>query len=122
MATQFASTAATFGIPAQQTGFLLDSQSWSYSNDSKVVRDIDGDTQAKAYYDERIEITLGGFVPATTSFAGTLAATIALATTPADYLIGSAGANIIVESITRTHSVEDFQRIELGGIYHPALS
>jgi hypothetical protein len=121
MATQFASTAATFGLPAAQTGILLDSQTWTYSQDSKQVRDVDGDTIAKAYYDERIEIALAGFVPATTAFSGTIAATIALATTPADYLIGSAGANAIVEGITRTHSNEEFQRLEMNCMYHPGI-
>ena len=120
MATQFG-TGAVFGIPDAQTGVILESVSYSYSQESKVIRNLTGDTVTKVYYDEKIEVSLSGFVPTSTPFSGTLAATITLATAPTDYLKGSVGASTIVETVTRTHSVEDFQRIEIGAMNHPLI-
>jgi hypothetical protein len=120
MATQFG-TSASFGIPAAQTGIILESASYSYSQDSKTIRNLTGDTVSKYYYDERIEVSLSGFIPTSTPFSGTLASTITLATAPTDYLKGSVGSQTIIESVTRTHTVEDFQRIEISAMNHPAI-
>lgn len=120
MATQFG-TNAVFGIAAAQTGIILESQSYSYTQDSKVIRNIAGETVNKTYYDEKIEVSMSGFIPTVTPFDGTIAAAITLATAPVDYLKGSVGTTTLVESITRTHSIEDFQRIEIGAVNHPFI-
>lgn len=120
MATAFG-TSATFGL-VTETGIITDSIGYSYSQESKVVRNGTGDVTGKTYYDERAEVTISGFIPTSTPFSGTLADTISLVTAIPDYFKGSANASTIVESVTRTHSNEDYQRIEVTAMNHPSLA
>ena len=122
MATLLGATNGVFGIANAQTGFLLDSTSWAYSDDVKMVKNISGDDTGESHYNERVEIQLSGFLPATSAFSGTLASSIALATVPTDHLIGSISAGLtIIQTITRNNSSEDYQRIELTAKYSPTI-
>lgn len=122
MATSFGTTTGLFGIAAQQTGFLLDSTSDDYAQDSKTVKNITGDDTGEAYYNERIEGTLDGFLPSTSAFAGTLASALTLATTPADHLIGAVtGGTTIVTGLTRSSTSEDYRRISVKWKYSPTI-
>jgi hypothetical protein len=122
MATLLGATNGVFGIANAQTGFLLDSTSWAYSDDVKMVKNISGDDTGEAHYNERVEIQLSGFLPATSAFSGTLASSITLATVPTDHLVGSITAGLtIIQTITRNNSAEDYQRIELTAKYSPTI-
>jgi hypothetical protein len=122
MATLLGATNGVFGIANAQTGFLLDSTSWAYSDDVKMVKNISGDDTGEAHYNERVEIQLSGFLPASSAFSGTLASSITLATVPTDHLIGSITAGLtIIQTITRNNSSEDYQRIELTAKYSPTI-
>jgi len=120
--TSFGTTTGVFGIAAQQTGFLLDSASYDYAQDSKQVKNISGDDTGEAYYNERIDISLDGFEPATSAFSGTLASAIALATAPADHLIGAVtGGTYIIQGVTRSSTSEDYRRISVKVKYSPTI-
>lgn len=122
MATSFGSTTGVFGIAAQQTGFLLDSVSHDYAQDSKQVKNITGDDTGESYYNERIDISLDGFEPSTSAFSGTLASAISLATAPADHLIGAVtGGTFIIQGVTRSSTSEDFRRIAVKAKYSPTI-
>jgi hypothetical protein len=121
MATQFG-TNGVFGIPDDQTGLIIDGATYSYSNENKVLRNRQGGTIGKAYYDERCEVSLAGFIPSAAAFSGTLASAISLGTAVTDYFINSTvGASTIVETITRTHASEEYQRLEIGAINHALI-
>lgn len=122
MATSFGSTTGVFGIAAQQTGFLLDSASYDYAQDSKQVKNISGDDTGETYYNERIDISLDGFEPTTSAFSGTLASAISLATAPADHLIGAVtGGTYVIQGVTRSSTSEDFRRISVKVKYSPTI-
>lgn len=122
MATSFGTTTSVFGIGSQQTGFLLDSVSDDYANDKKTCKNISGDDTGSSYYNERIDITLDGWVPSSSAFAGTLASALVLANTPADHLIGStSGGTTVVEGVTRTATSEDYRRISVKALYSPTI-
>jgi hypothetical protein len=122
MATSFGTTTGLFGIAAQQTGFLLDSTSDDYMQDSKTVKNITGDDTGESYYNEKIEGTLDGWIPSTAAFSGTLASAISLATAPADHLIGAVtGGTYIVTGLTRSSSSEDYRRISVKYKYSPTI-
>jgi hypothetical protein len=122
MATSFGTTTGLFGIAAQQTGFLLDSVSDDYAQDSKTVKNISGDDTGEAYYNERIEISLDGYAPSTSAFSGTLASAISLATAPADHLIGAVtGGTYIITGVTRSSTSEDYRRISVKAKYSPTI-
>ena len=124
MATQFGASGqkGVFGITAAETGILADTVTYSYSQESKVVRNITGDTVGKTFYDERIEVSISGFVPDSTPFAGSLATAITLITAPTDYLKGSVGTTTIVDSVTRSHTSEDFQKLDITAMNHPLIT
>jgi hypothetical protein len=119
MATSFG-TASTFGLTFE-TGIITDSIGYSYTQENKALRNGTGDITGKTYYNEQIEVSIAGYIPTTSAYSTTLAALITLATAPTDYLVGSLGTKTIVESITRTHTVEDYQRIEVTAMHHPLI-
>jgi hypothetical protein len=120
--TSFGTTTGLFGIAAQQTGFLLDSVSDDYTQDSKTVKNITGDDTGESYYNERIEISLDGFAPSSSAFSGTLASAIVLATAPADHLIGAVtGGTYVVTGVTRSSTSEDYRRIAVKAKYSPTI-
>lgn len=119
MATQFG-TAATFGLTFE-TGIITDGITHNYSNESKVLRNGDGDVTGKTYYNEQIEVSISGYIPTSAPFSTTLAAAVTLVTAPTDFLAGSVGTNTIVESISKTLSSEDYQRIEVSAMHHPLI-
>jgi hypothetical protein len=122
MATSFGTTTGLFGIAAQQTGFLLDSVSNDYAQDSKTVKNISGDDTGEAYYNERIEISLDGYAPSSSAFSGTLASAISLATTPDDHLIGAVtGGTYVITGVTRSSTSEDYRRISVKAKYSPTI-
>lgn len=122
MATSFGTVNGSHGIAAQQTGFLLDSTSEEYTQDSKQVKNITGDDTGETYFNERIEGSLEGWFPASSGYSGTIASAITLATAPTDHLIGAVtGGSYIVQSITRSASSEDYKRIALRYKYSPTI-
>jgi len=122
MATSFGTTTGVFGIAAQQTGFLLDSVSNDYAQDSKTVKNITGDDTGESYYNERIEISLDGYAPSSSAFSGTLASAISLATAPDDHLIGAVtGGTYVVTGVTRSSTSEDFRRVAVKAKYSPTI-
>jgi hypothetical protein len=122
MPTSFGTTTGLFGIAAQQTGFLLDSVSDDYTQDSKTVKNITGDDTGESYYNERIEISLDGFAPSSSAFSGTLASAIVLATAPADHLVGAVtGGTYVVTGVTRSSTSEDYRRIAVKAKYSPTI-
>jgi hypothetical protein len=122
MATSFGTTTGVFGIAAQQTGFLLDSVSDDYTQDSKTVKNITGDDTGESYYNERIEISLDGFAPSSSAFSGTLASAIVLATAPVDHLVGAVtGGTYVVTGVTRSSTSEDYRRIAVKAKYSPTI-
>lgn len=120
MATQFG-TLSNFGLTFE-TGIITDNITYNYGQESKPVRSGSGDVIGKTYYDERIELSISGYIPSSSAYSTTLAAAITLVTAPTDYLKGSVGGTTIVESITRTHSSEDYQRIEVSAMNHPGIT
>lgn len=112
MATQFG-TAAPFGLTAQ-TGIISDGGTTNYVQQKKVIMDADGDPTASTYYGEGIEGTRTGYLPTTTPFSSTLAASVSLSDADDDFLVGSVGSVSIVENVTITKSNEDYKRIEFG--------
>ena len=122
MATSFGTTNGLFGIAAQQTGFLLDSTTDEFEQDSATVKNISGDDTGESYFNERINITLEGWYPSTSGYAGTLASSITLATAPTDHLIGAvSGGTYVVQGITRSSTSEDYRRISLRAKYSPTI-
>ena len=120
MATSFG-TASTFGLTFE-TGIITDSIGYSYTQENKALRNGTGDITGKTYYNEQIEVSIAGYIPTSTPYSTTLAALITLSTQPTDYLVGSLGTKTIVESITRTHTIEDYQRIEVTAMHHPLIA
>jgi hypothetical protein len=105
--------AQLLALPLKQASFLT-LPLGTTSSRRKVIMDADGDPTASTYYGEGIEGTLSGYLPTTTPFSTTLAASATISDTPTDFLVGSVGSVSIVENVSITKSNEDYIRIEVG--------
>jgi len=123
MATLLGATNGVWGIPAQQTGFLLEGVTWSYKCQTKHVMNITGDRTGRSDFDEDCVITLNAKIPATSAFAGTISSAITLATVPTDHLIGSISAGLtIIDTIENTQAADDYRASSLSATYCPGIT
>ena len=123
MATLLGATNGVWGIPAQQTGIITDSVDWDYQSESKMLKNISGDRTGISFFDETCKISVGGSIPATSPFAGTISAVVILNTVPTDHLIGSISAGLtIITSIKSGQSNEDYRKVSFEAEYSPTLT
>lgn len=123
MATLLGATNGVWGIPAQQTGFLLEGVTWSYKCQTKHVTNITGDRTGRSDFDEDCVISLNAKIPATSAFSGTISTTLSLATVPTDHLIGSMTAGLtIIDTIEIPQAADDYRSISLGATYVPTIT
>ena len=119
MAQQFG-TASTFGLTFE-TGVITDSIGYSYSNESKVVKNGVGDVTGKTYFNESAEVTFSGFLPTSSPYATAVGAEITLVTALPDFFSGAVGTDTIAESVTLAYSSEDYQRVDVTAMHHPLI-
>lgn len=123
-----AATATSFGdgkwgIDADETGIIIESITHDYTNSSKSLKNRTGSTNAITYYDEQVKVSLNGKLPKTSSFSGTLAASLTLGNSLSSYLKGGvSGGLTIVEGITIDLGQEDYQGIKITATFYPNLS
>jgi len=122
MATLLGATNGVWGIPAQQTGFLLESVGWDYKCQTKNVMNITGDKTGRSDYDEDCTINLTAKIPSASAFAGSISTTLALATVPTDHLIGTMTAGMtIIDTINVSQAADDYRGITLQATYSPTI-
>jgi hypothetical protein len=122
MATLLGATNGVWGIPAQQTGFLLEGVTWSYKCQTKHVMNVTGDRTGRSDFDEDCTIALNGKIPSASAFSGTISSAITLATVPTDHLIGSISSGLtIIDTIEVTQAADDYRSISLSATYIPTL-
>lgn len=112
-----------FGITNAETGILIESISYNFTNDKKEIRDRTGNVAGIAYYNERCEVSLQGKIPTSSAFSGTLAATISLTNTIPNHLNdGVSGGAILVEEVSRELSNEDYESVEIKAVLYPNVT
>lgn len=123
-----ASTATSFGdgrwgIPAEETGFIIESVSHQYKQDSKQVKDRTGNDSGVTYYNEKVTGTLKGRVPKTSPFNTALATSLTLGNTLSANLLkgGTTTGLVIVESITFDYANEDYQSVSVDFTKYPNI-
>jgi hypothetical protein len=122
MATLLGATNGVWGIPAQQTGFLLEGVTWAYKCQTKNVMNITGDKTGRSDYDEDCVINLTAKIPAASAFSGTISTTISLETAPTNHLIGGMSAGItIIDTIDVSQAADDYHGITLAATYSPTI-
>ena len=120
MAQQFG-TASTFGLTFE-TGVITDSIGYSYSNESKVLKNGTGDVTGKTYFNESAEVTYSGYIPTSTPYTGAIGAAITLVTALPDFFSGTVGTDTIAEGVTLAYSSEDYQRVDVTATHHPLMA
>jgi len=123
MANLLGATNGVWGIPAQQTGFLLEGVTWSYKCQTKHVMNVTGDRTGRSDFDEDCVIALNGKIPAASAFAGTISTTLTLATVPTDHLIAAMTAGLtIIDTIESTQASDDYRSVSLSATYVPTIT
>jgi hypothetical protein len=123
MATLLGATNGVWGIPAQQTGFLLEGVTWSYKCQTKNVMNITGDRTGRSDFDEDCTIALNGKIPSASAFSASISTSLSLATVPTDHLIGAmTGGLTIIDTIEVTQAADDYRSISLSATYVPTIA
>jgi hypothetical protein len=123
MATLLGATNGVWGIPAQQTGFLLEGATYSYKCQTKHVTNITGDRTGRSDFDEECVIAFNGRIPATSAFSGTISTALTLITTPTDHLIGNMTSGLtIIDTVETTHASDDYRSVSVSATYVPTIT
>lgn len=121
MATTYG--AGSFGLPNDESGLILQSITYNYTNDKKEVRGRSGSYVGIAYFNERVEVGLEAVVPASGAFSSTLAATLVMTNSMPDFLQGSiSGGSLLIEEISKELGAEEYQTISIKATYYPSIS
>jgi hypothetical protein len=123
MATLLGATNGVWGIPAQQTGFLLEGATYSYKCQTKHVTNITGDRTGRSDFDEECVIAFNGKIPASSAFSGTISTVLTLITTPTDHLIGNMTSGLtIIDTVETTHASDDYRSVSVSATYIPTIT
>jgi len=122
MATQFG-TASAFGLTFE-TGVITENIAYNYGLEEKSVRSGAGDETGWTGYNEKAEVSFGGYVPTSSPYATPIAATIALVTAVPDFFTVSpgGGARTIVKTVNRTFTNDDYSKVDVAATYYPLLA
>lgn len=119
------STKGLFGVPADETGFIIQSVTQEYGADEKTIKDRTGNNIGIAKYNESVKITLEGWQKAAsdTPFSGKLAASLTLGTPLSAHLQGSvSGGTVITDTINKRYQIEDYATITINATYWPLVT
>ena len=123
MAKQFG-TAAAFGLTFE-TGVLTENIGYAYGMEEKSVRNGSGDETGVTGYNEKAEVTFGGYVPTSSPYATPINATLNLVTAVPTTFFSStpgAGARAIVKSVNRTFTNDDYSKVDVAATFYPLLA
>lgn len=122
MATQFG-TASAFGLTFE-TGVITENIAYSYSFEEKSLRSNVGDETGLTCYNEKAEVTFGGYVPTSSPYATPIAAALTLATAVPDFFTVTAGGNAktITKTVNRTFTNDDYSKVDVGATYYPLMA
>lgn len=110
-----------FGIPADESGMVIESLTFDYSNSSKEVKDRTGSVCGITMYDEVCKVSLNGKLnggPYSESLAGSLLITNSQ---PLSAAIASGGLTLI-EGLTVDYGNEEYQTIKVSATRYPNIS
>jgi hypothetical protein len=122
MAATLLGTTGNFGIPADESGIVIESLSLDYSVQDKPFLNKSGEITGLALWQEKYDVKLSGYVPKTGAYSGKLGAALALANAIPAHLQNSTGGATIVMGISREIAAEDFEKIDITAVHHPFVT
>ncbi len=122
MAATTIGTVGTWGVASAETGLLIETIKWDFAfRGEKPVLNEAGETVGVALYDELCTITLSALVSTTSAFAGDIGAALTVTNTTPSHMSDTNG-KIVTKSISRTHAIEDFNRVEITAMLYPLIT
>lgn len=123
-ATLINATDLVFGIPADETGLVIESLSVTYDQKQKLVLSRQGETTGAALYDQKAKISVSGLVKGTAGLPATTltAAMAALANAAKTTGHGVTGGTVIVDSIRHDLQIEDFEKMSVEATRYPLMT
>ena len=107
-----------------ETGVITENIAYNYGLEEKSVRNGGGDETGWTGYNEKAEVSFGGYVPTSSPYATPIAATLALVTAVPDFFTVSpgGGARTIVKTVNRTFTNDDYSKVDVAATYYPLLA
>ena len=112
-----------WGLESVETGIILNTISFQYTHQSATLEDITGNTESVTYYDEKVEISIEGEIPATSPFAGKLGNELTLLNAIPDHVrAGVAGGSVLIEDINVGHDRKGYKKVSLKATLYPGIT
>lgn len=123
-----ASTATTFGngvwgIPADETGIIIETFNVNLKQDKKTIKDRTGNDSSATFYNEQITGSMKGRIPKTSPYNTALATSLTVMNSLSTGLLkgGATSGLTLVDSITLDYSNEDYQSISVEFTKYPNI-
>jgi hypothetical protein len=122
MAATLLGLAGSFGIAADQTGVIIESQSETTRSERKYLRTRQGERSGMAAYDDSVEFRITGAVPSATPFAGKINASFTASNAIALTHANGTGGSVVCYEVSTEANQEEFKTIEISGEALPYLT
>ena len=122
-ATALTNGSGDWGLESVETGIILNTISFQYTHQSATLEDITGNTESVTYYDEKVEISIEGEIPATSPFAGKLGNELTLLNAIPDHVrAGVAGGSVLIEDINVGHDRKGYKKVSVKATLFPNIT
>lgn len=121
MAATTLGVTGNWGIPNEQSGFILYDMGYEFSQQEKTVLTTSGEIQGLAFYQQKADVKISGLVPKTSPYGGKLGTALVLANAIPAHLATSGGTTIVTQ-ISRSFNNEDFEKIEISATHYPFVT
>ena len=113
-----------WGIPAEQTGILLESVTYNFTTSEDAISDRTGNDIGVTMYNEMVDFSLKGKLPKTSTFSGTLASSLVLGVSLSgySYLNGGISGLALINSINVDLGNKSYAGIEVSGKQRPNVT
>lgn len=115
MSATLLGTAGVFGLGADQTGLIIESQSETTRAERKFLRTRQGARSGMAQYDDSVEFRITGAVPAASAFDGKIGAAFTASNALALTHAQGSGTQAVLYEVQTDANIEEFKTMEISG-------
>ena len=122
-ATLLGDDVGVWGPSADETGVIISDLSHDYQAGENELKARDGCTQALVLFDEKVDISLEGEVPATSAASHTIGDSLSYANSVSyDHLTASSGGENLLKRAQKRFPREGWQTFQFGSTLYPYIT
>jgi hypothetical protein len=121
-ATTIGTGSGNWGVAANETGIIMSGFDLDTQASTKELPDREGCAVGLAVYNEKIAISISGYVMASTTPTQKVGSVITLTNTVALTHLQATTGKIVCENVKRARANEDFERIDITATLYPLIT